>query len=130
MKTAIAYRRIAVDSLRSPRKSIHYQGLAIEQYCKETGITLLQSFEDIGSGSTFEKRSGWKALEAFIQEHPEKIRYLLVTDASRIGRNAFATIDKLKELETKYGTTVLTTKYLNDLSATTNDSLQTKNQVV
>lgn len=129
MKTAIAYRRIAVDSLRSPGKSIYYQGLAIQQYCKEAGITLLQSFEDVGSSSNF-NRPGWQALEAFIKEHPGEIRYLLVTDASRIGRNAFATIDKLKELETQYCITVLTTKYLNDLSGITNDSLQTKNQAV
>lgn len=110
MKKAISYKRVAVDTLRSSHNSIYHQELAIQVYCRNNEINILQSFEEVGSGSTIDHRPEWKALEAFLQQHNGNIDLLIVTNLDRISRNFFLLQEKLLELQTKYGIEIVTTR--------------------
>ena len=47
-KDGIAYRRLASHSLPPSSSSIDCQRLAIQKFCQQQKINILQSFEDIG----------------------------------------------------------------------------------
>lgn len=103
---AVSYLRIS--TLDQSRYSLDSQERMIIEYCERNSIQIVATFRDNGAGSDTFDRPNYKALEAFIKKTPE-VKYLIIYDYSRFSRNLGEALLKIKELQDKYGISVLTT---------------------
>lgn len=104
-KIIIGYKRTAGED---PTGDIlKKQESEIVDLCRKEGFTIDAFFEDNGvSGSNFERR-GWSALKDFIIDCDGMVKYIVVADYNRIGRNAPAVVKEIENLKKKYGIKVL-----------------------
>src|ERR1700752_339032 len=104
---AIGYIRISKKD-----QSVHskdYQRKNIQEYCEYNHIVLGSIFEDDGASSYTFDRPDYKALEDFIKAHKNKVKYLIVLDHDRFSRNLPEALQKIEQLEKKYGLKVIAT---------------------
>jgi len=84
MKRCVAYMRCSTDM---QEYSIQNQRMQINTYAEAMNMTIVHEFEDPDrSGITVEKREGFQAMKALIEENNELISTILVLDVSRWGR--------------------------------------------
>jgi len=79
---------------------------AIKAYCETNNIALFETFTDIGSGFSFERKS-WKDMELFLENHKSQIQFLVVSSMDRIGREKTITVALIAYLELKYKISVI-----------------------
>ena len=104
---AIGYIRISKKD-----QSVHskdYQRKNIQDYCEYNHIMLGSIFEDDGASSYTFDRPDYKALESFIREYKGGVKYLIVLDHDRFSRNLPEALQKIEQLEKKYGIKVIAT---------------------
>lgn len=83
MKIAVGYVRCSTDMQED---SIEQQRKAIELWAQKNAFKIIEWFEDEGkSGTTFEKRPGFRKLQSRVENSPN-FEYVLVYDESRWGR--------------------------------------------
>ncbi|MGZ4100093.1 MAG: recombinase family protein, partial [Bacteroidia bacterium] len=115
MKTkAVIYMRTASVE-QNGHNTIKSQEKALEKYCRQNKIKIVNRFKDIGeSGSDF-KRGGWKGLMKEVKKSKGKINLILVTNYNRFSRSFSASLKMLRKIE-KASAKVLLTE--------TNDTLE------
>jgi DNA invertase Pin-like site-specific DNA recombinase len=104
---AIGYIRISKKD-----QSVHskdYQRKNIQDYCEYNHIVLGSIFEDDGASSYTFDRPDYKALEDFLKVHRNKVKYLIVLDHDRFSRNLPEALQKIEQLEKRYGIKVIAT---------------------
>jgi len=104
---AIGYIRISKKD--QSVHSIEYQEKNIRSYCEHNHIKLESVFIDDGASSFTFDRPDYIALENFIKLHKRKVKYLIVLDHDRFSRNLSEALQKIEQLETKYGLKVIAT---------------------
>lgn len=104
---AIGYIRISKKD--QSVHSIDYQEKNIRDYCEYNHIVLGSVFVDDGASSYTFDRPDYKALEDFIKQHKGKVKYLIVLDHDRFSRNLPEALQKIEQLEKKYGLKVIAT---------------------
>jgi site-specific DNA recombinase len=104
---AIGYIRISKKD--QSVHSIDYQEKNIRDYCEYNHIVLESVFVDDGASSYTFDRPDYKALENFIKEHKGKVKYLIVLDHDRFSRNLPEALQKIDQLQKKYGLKVIST---------------------
>lgn len=115
MKNAVGYVRIS--SQDQSVYSLDYQEATVRKYCKDNNVNLLELFKDNGESSYTFDRPDWKSLEKFIRKN-KSIEYLIIYDHDRFSRNLAEALMKIKELQDKFGITVLATTDRLDLDIT------------
>lgn len=100
MKKAIAYKRISVKD--QSHFSLPGQDKYIQEFAKESDITIVASFTDDGKSAKNFDRPDWQKLEAFVLEHHKIVDYLIVVKYDRFSRNAAQGLQKIEFLENRY----------------------------
>lgn len=82
MKSTVAYLRVSTQD-----QSLERQYKDIKTFSKSKGLTIDKIFEDKISGSkkSFEERTGFPAMEKYLEQNPD-IKNIVVLELSRLGR--------------------------------------------
>jgi site-specific DNA recombinase len=115
---AIGYMRL---SAKDQSKSLEYQESTIRDYCRRNELNILGVFKDNGESSFTFDRPDYKALEAYLKKYKGECQYLIVLDHDRFSRNLPQALNKISELEIKYGVKVLSTSESVDLDTSDPD---------
>src|SRR5437868_3075379 len=102
---AIGYTRISAKD--QSVYSLPYQEQRIREYCLRNDLFLKEVYEDNGECSASFDRPDYKALEQFIKAHRGEVQYLIVLDHDRFSRILVDALNKIDELQRKFGVKVL-----------------------
>ncbi len=100
MKKAIRYLRFS-DKYQS-NGSIERQELYTDQWIKNNGVELVDTFIDRGKSARTFDRPDFKKLEGFIRKHFRSVDYLLVDQLDRFSRDAGEAIKMVKTLQMEF----------------------------
>lgn len=100
MKKAIRYLRFS-DKHQS-NGSIERQELYTDQWVKNNGVELVDTFVDRGKSARTFDRPDFNKLNEFIRKHYRKVDYLLVDQLDRFSRDAGEAIKLVKKLQMEY----------------------------
>lgn len=110
---AIGYIRISKKD--QSNYSLEYQERIIREYCERNNVELKAIFVDDGESSYTFDRPDYKALESFIKEHKNQVRYLVILDHDRFSRNLPEALMKIDQLENKFAIKVVATSESLDI---------------
>jgi site-specific DNA recombinase len=100
MKKAIRYLRFS-DKHQS-NGSIERQELYTDQWIRNNGVELVDTFIDRGKSAKTFDRPDFKKLETFIRKHYRNVDYLLVDQMDRFSRDAGEAIKMVKKLQVEF----------------------------
>lgn len=99
-KAAYVYTRVSKKKQAEEGHSLETQRKVIGDYAERKGYTIMRVFEDAGkSGKTIVGREAFKEMFKAIEENRERIGAVIITQFSRLARNAEDNIHYLNELE-------------------------------
>jgi|SRR5947209_371543 len=87
MSGAIGYARVSTDEQARDNNSLAVQKRKIAAYCESNGLVLLQVFDGSESARTV-NRPVFQELLAYVRKHRSTISHVIVSDLSRLARNA------------------------------------------
>lgn len=97
MKTAIIYARTSSCGALENRQSTTRQVVDLKKYAETVGLTIVNVYEEHISGS--KKNNERPVLEECIRQCiDDRVGYLLVSELSRLGRNAFQVLSTVQSL--------------------------------
>ena len=88
MAGAIGYARVSTDEQAKENSSLAVQQKKIAAYCERHGLELLKVFQGSESGRTIANRPVFQEMLAYVRKHHSKISHVIVSDLSRLARNA------------------------------------------
>lgn len=100
MKRAIRYLRFS--QIGQSNGSIERQELYTDQWLKNNGVELVDTFIDRGKSAKTFDRPDFIKLQEFIAMHFRKVDYLLVDQLDRFSRDAGEAMNLVKQLQRKY----------------------------
>ena len=108
MKRAVAYIRVSTRE-----QDENNQRLAIEKYCREHGIEVLEYFIDKGvkRARSWRKREGASKMVAFLETGGKNIvDYVIVFDFTRLGFNLRDIFNLFEKVENELGLRIISVK--------------------
>ncbi len=79
---------VSTDEQARENNSLSVQQKKIEAYCVRNGLELLRMFDGSESGRTIANRPVFQEMLAYVRKHHSKISHVIVSDLSRLARNA------------------------------------------
>lgn len=96
-KTAVIYARTSSSGALENRQSTIRQVVDLKKYAESANLTVINVYEEHISGN--KKNSERPVLEECIKQCvDDKVDYLLVSELSRLGRNAFQVLSTIQDL--------------------------------
>ena len=97
-KRAIIYSRVSTDEQADRGYSLRDQESRLREYCRRTGIEVVEHFQDDASAKTFDRPTFQKLLR-FVQANRNAVDELLVVKWDRFSRDATGALGMMRTLE-------------------------------
>ena len=101
MKNVIIYTRVSTENQKEKGFSLRHQKEQLENYCQQSGYTILCHFEEDHSAKNFSSRPEFQKLVRYAKSNQKKIDALLFLKWDRFSRNvemSFRVIREFKEM--------------------------------
>ncbi len=97
-KRAVIYSRVSTDEQADRGYSLRDQEARLREYCRRSGITVAEHFQDDASAKTFE-RPAFRKLLSYVQANRRSVDELLVVKWDRFSRDATGALGMIRTLE-------------------------------